>query len=59
MDSVNKQLVYPKQVFFLGAGASALASVPTFANFYEKAEDICKKKLLNNESNKRICLAQT
>lgn len=54
MDSATKQSDYPKEVFFLGAGASALAGVPTFANFREKAEDICKKKLLNNESNKQF-----
>lgn len=54
MDSATKQSDYPKEVFFLGAGASALAGVPTFANFREKADDICNKKLLNNESNKQF-----
>lgn len=52
MGSATKQSDYPKEVFFLGAGASALAGVPTFANFREKAEDISKKKLLNEDSNK-------
>jgi NAD-dependent SIR2 family protein deacetylase len=54
MNPVTKQSEYPKQVFFLGAGASALAGVPTFANFYETAEDIYKKKLLNKKSNKQF-----
>ncbi len=54
MDSVTEQSDYPKEVFFLGAGASVLAGVPTFANFREKAEDICKKKLLTDESNKQF-----
>ncbi len=54
MDSATKQPDYPEEVFFLGAGTSALAGVPTFANFDEKAEDICKKKLLDDESNKQF-----
>ncbi len=54
MDSVTKQSDYPKKVFFLGAGATALAGVPTFANFGEKAEEICDEKLLDDESKKQF-----
>lgn len=54
MDLISNQISYPKEVFFLGAGTSVLAGVPTFANFREKAEDIFEKKLLNNESNRQF-----
>ncbi len=50
----SKQLSSPKDVYFLGAGVSALAGVPTFSNFYETAEDICKKKSMNSESNEQF-----
>lgn len=49
MDSVTKRNWHPKEVFFLGAGASAVVGVPTFASFREKAEDIYKKTLLDFE----------
>lgn len=56
MDSVTKQSGYPKDVFFLGAGASVLVGVPTFANFREKAEMIYQnsKKEIDEELFKRV-----
>ncbi|MCK4799197.1 MAG: SIR2 family protein [Spirochaetes bacterium] len=54
MDSVIEQPNDPKDVYFLGAGVSALAGVPTFTNFRKKAEDICNKKIWNNESNNQF-----
>ncbi|MFA4957782.1 MAG: SIR2 family protein [Candidatus Methanoperedens sp.] len=54
MNTATEQSKYPKEVFFLGSGASALAGVPTFSNFYEKAKDICKTKLISDESNKQF-----
>jgi len=36
----------------MGAGTSALAGVPTFGNFYETAEDICKNNLADGEEKK-------
>lgn len=53
MDSLTKQSGYPKDVFFLGAGVSTLAGVPTFANFREKAKDI-KNNLSNGELNREL-----
>lgn len=44
---------YPKSVYFLGAGFSVLAGVPTFSNFHYKAEDIFKQ-LPDNDINKMI-----
>jgi NAD-dependent SIR2 family protein deacetylase len=49
MDSVTKQSGYPKEVFFLGAGASVLAGVPTFADFHKKATKIINEILAENE----------
>jgi NAD-dependent SIR2 family protein deacetylase len=44
MESFIEQQDYPREVFFLGAGASALAGVPTFADFYDKAKIIYQTK---------------
>jgi NAD-dependent SIR2 family protein deacetylase len=45
--STNK-LEIPKNVYFLGAGASASGGIPTFSNFYEFREKA--NKVLNNIS---------
>lgn len=56
MDSRSNQLSYPKEVFFLGAGTSVLAGVPTFADFYDKAERIyqTRKNEIDEELFKRV-----
>lgn len=41
----------PKEVFFLGAGASVSGGAPTFANFRDKAKDIKSKMLEKKESD--------
>lgn len=47
------QTDHPKNVFFLGAGFSVLAGVPTFSNFHYKAEEIFKQ-LPDNDHNKMM-----
>ncbi len=43
MTSDTNLIGSPKEVFFLGAGASALAGVPTFSNFRDKLGEVSGK----------------
>ncbi len=51
MDSVTEQQDYTKEVFFLGAGASAIAGVPTFANFREMTNKLLEPILIELAEN--------
>lgn len=50
----NNQSRSIESVFFLGAGASVWSGVPTFSNFHEKAEYVCKHKLFDDDPKKEI-----
>ncbi len=54
MDSVTEQSDYPKEVFFLGAGASTPTDVPTFASFRETARKVLYIMEQENEKRGRI-----
>jgi len=44
----------PKDVYFLGAGSSAIVGIPTFGDFRKKAEEICKIKLSDDIPKKEL-----
>jgi len=45
MPSDNVKSFSPKEVYFLGAGTSAIVGIPTFGDFRKKAQEICKNNL--------------
>ncbi len=58
MGSVTNQSDYPKEVFFLGAGASVSGDIPTFANFRDKANKVLYYMIQERENRDRIPLFQ-
>lgn len=48
----------PKEVFFLGAGASVSGGAPSFANFRDKAKGVLSEMLPERESENGISLFQ-
>ncbi|MDP3103396.1 MAG: SIR2 family protein [Candidatus Methanoperedens sp.] len=58
MDSNTKQSGYPKEVFFLGAGASVSGGVPTFADFRDKANKVLYNMKQERENRGRTPLFQ-
>jgi len=58
MTLITDQPYPPKEVFFLGAGASVSGGAPTFANFRDKAKEVLSKILQEGESGEKISLFQ-
>jgi hypothetical protein len=45
-----------ENIYFLGAGSSVFAGIPTINNFYDKAIDICNNTLEMSKDTKRTFL---